>query len=51
MRTISSPSTHRWVPIGLSAVAVSLSSRFSVSGSSAIWASPPADPIPASFAL
>jgi hypothetical protein len=54
MRTIPSGAAQRWVPIGLSGVAVSFSSRFSVSGSREIWASPPAasaDSTPAAVSL
>jgi hypothetical protein len=42
MRTISSLPAHRWAPIGLSGVQLARSSRFSVSGSMAMSASPPA---------
>jgi hypothetical protein len=42
MRTISDAGAHRCDPIGLSGVQVALTSAFSVSGSCAISARPPA---------
>jgi hypothetical protein len=54
MRTISPGAAHRWVPIGLSGVAVAFSSAFSVSGRRAISSSAPAaaaDSIPAAVSL
>ena len=44
IRTISRGATQRWVPIGSPGVHVALISRFSVRGSRAISASPPAAP-------
>ena len=56
MRTISSGSAQRWAPTGLSGVVVALSSCFSVNGSPAMAARPPAaeapeKPAAVSFAL